>query len=61
MFHVNILGCGIFAAVSGSSAATAATIGRMTCQTQKRLQRAYGNWHMAGSGTLGLLIPRLLS
>ncbi|MBO6805075.1 MAG: TRAP transporter large permease subunit, partial [Thalassospira sp.] len=30
LLHVNILGCGIFAAVSGSSAATAATIGRMS-------------------------------
>ncbi len=30
LLHVNILGCTIFAAVSGSSAATAATIGRMT-------------------------------
>ncbi len=30
LLHVNILGCGIFAAVSGSSAATAATIGKMS-------------------------------
>ncbi|MCZ6637924.1 MAG: TRAP transporter large permease subunit, partial [Alphaproteobacteria bacterium] len=29
LLHVNVLGCGIFAAVSGSSAATAATIGKM--------------------------------
>ena len=30
LLHVNILGCGIFAAVSGSSAATTATIGKMS-------------------------------
>ncbi len=30
LLHVNIFGCGIFAAVSGSSAATAATIGKMS-------------------------------
>jgi hypothetical protein len=30
LLHVNVLGCGIFAAVSGSSAATAATIGKMS-------------------------------
>ncbi len=30
LLHTNVFGCGIFAAISGSSAATAATIGRMT-------------------------------
>ncbi|SDH87281.1 TRAP transporter, DctM subunit [Vibrio xiamenensis] len=59
LFHVNILSCGIFAAVSGSSAATAATIGKMTLPELKR--KGYDD-HMAigtlaGSGTLGLLIP----
>lgn len=59
LLHVNILSCGIFAAVSGSSAATAATIGRMTLPELSK--RGYSD-HMsigtlAGSGTLGLLIP----
>jgi len=59
LLHVNILGCGIFAAVSGSSAATAATIGRMTAPELTR--RGYDErmvlGTLAGSGTLGLLIP----
>jgi C4-dicarboxylate transporter DctM subunit len=59
LLHVNILGCGVFAAVSGSSAATAATIGRMSLPELKRLgydeRMSVGT--LAGSGTLGLLIP----
>jgi len=59
LLHVNILSCGIFAAVSGSSAATAATIGRMTLPELER--RGYDDsmsiGTLAGSGTLGLLIP----
>ncbi len=59
LLHVNILGCTIFAAVSGSSAATAATIGKMTIpELQKRgypIQMMIGT--LAGSGTLGFLIP----
>jgi tripartite ATP-independent transporter DctM subunit len=59
LLHVNILSCGIFAAVSGSSAATAATIGRMTLPELKK--RGYDDFMsigtLAGSGTLGLLIP----
>ncbi len=59
LLHVNILGCGIFAAVSGSSAATAATIGRMSLpELQKRgYDRRMTIGTLAGSGTLGLLIP----
>jgi tripartite ATP-independent transporter DctM subunit len=59
LMHVNILGCGIFAAVSGSSAATAATIGKMAIPELSK--RGYDEKLMigtlAGSGTLGLLIP----
>jgi tripartite ATP-independent transporter DctM subunit len=59
LLHVNILGCGIFAAVSGSSAATAATIGKMSMP--ELLRRGYDRrmaiGTLAGSGTLGLLIP----
>ncbi len=59
LLHVNILGCGIFAAVSGSSAATAATIGKMSIP--ELAKRGYPENMMlgtlAGSATLGLLIP----
>jgi C4-dicarboxylate transporter DctM subunit len=59
LMHVNIIGCSIFAAVSGSSAATAATIGKMTIPELKR--RGYDEdmciASLAGAGTLGLLIP----
>lgn len=59
LLHVNILGCGIFAAVSGSSAATAATIGKMSIPELAR--RNYPEnmllGTLAGSATLGLLIP----
>ncbi len=59
LLHTNVVGCAIFAAVSGSSAATCATIGKMTLPELKR--RGYPD-HMvvgtlAGAGTLGLLIP----
>jgi tripartite ATP-independent transporter DctM subunit len=59
LLHVNILGCTIFAAVSGSSAATAATIGRMTLgELDKRnYPRQMSIGTLAGSGTLGFLIP----
>ncbi|WP_026379509.1 TRAP transporter large permease [Afifella pfennigii] len=59
LLHVNILGCGIFAAVSGSSAATTATVGRMSLPELRARgydeRMAIGT--LAGSGTLGLLIP----
>jgi len=59
LLHVNVLGCGIFAAVSGSSAATAATVGKMSIpELQKRgYDPAMTIGTLAGSGTLGLLIP----
>jgi tripartite ATP-independent transporter DctM subunit len=57
--HVNILGCGIFAAVSGSSAATCATVGKVAIP--ELMQRGYDErlvlGTIAGSGTLGLMIP----
>ncbi|MFV0475364.1 MAG: TRAP transporter large permease [Pikeienuella sp.] len=59
LLHVNIVGCGIFAAVSGSSAATAATIGKLTIPELSG--RGYPEklvlGTLAGSATLGLLIP----
>jgi C4-dicarboxylate transporter DctM subunit len=59
LLHVNVVSCAIFAAVSGSSAATCATIGRITLPELGR--RGYDEkmtiGTLAGSGTLGLLIP----
>jgi C4-dicarboxylate transporter DctM subunit len=59
LLHTNVIGCTIFAAVSGSSAATCATIGKMTLPELKR--RGYPDsiaiGSLAGAGTLGLLIP----
>jgi C4-dicarboxylate transporter, DctM subunit len=59
LLHTNIIGCTIFAAVSGSSAATCATIGKMTLP--ELLKRGYPEamtiGTLAGAGTLGLLIP----
>ncbi len=59
LLHVNILGCGIFAAVSGSSAATAATIGKMSIPelTKRGYPENMVLGTLAGSATLGLLIP----
>ena len=59
LMHVNVVGCAIFAAVSGSSAATCATIGKMSLPELQR--RGYPDGisigSLAGAGTLGLLIP----
>jgi tripartite ATP-independent transporter DctM subunit len=59
LMHCNVVGCGIFAAISGSSAATAATIGRITIpELRKRgYDESMAIGSLAGSGTLGLLIP----
>jgi C4-dicarboxylate transporter, DctM subunit len=59
LLHTNVIGCTIFAAVSGSSAATCATIGKITLPELKA--RGYPDdisiGTLAGAGTLGLLIP----
>jgi tripartite ATP-independent transporter DctM subunit len=59
LVHVNVIGCGIFAAVSGSSAATCATIGKIALpELDKRgYDKSLSLGSLAGSGTLGLLIP----
>jgi tripartite ATP-independent transporter DctM subunit len=59
LLHVNVLGCTIFAAVSGSSAATTATVGRMTlAELAKRgYDRDLAMGSLAGAGTIGLMIP----
>ena len=57
--HVNVLGCGIFGSVSGSSAATCATIAKIALPELKK--RGYDEMialgSLAGAGTLGILIP----
>jgi tripartite ATP-independent transporter DctM subunit len=59
LLHTNVVGCTIFAAISGSSAATCATIGKITLPELKK--RGYPEdvsvGTLAGAGTLGLLIP----
>jgi tripartite ATP-independent transporter DctM subunit len=59
LLHVNVFGCALFACVSGSSAATTATVGRMSLPELKRRgydpSMAMGT--LAGSGTFGFLIP----
>ena len=59
LLHINVIGCAIFAAVSGSSAATCATIGKITLPELAR--RGYPEplsvGSLSGAATLGLLIP----
>jgi len=59
LIHVNVVGSAVFAAVSGSSAATAATIGKMSLPELR--ERGYDEQlsigSLAGSATLGFLIP----
>jgi tripartite ATP-independent transporter DctM subunit len=59
LLHTNVIGCGIFAAVSGSSAATCATIGKITLPELERrgYPRNIAVGSLAGAGTFGLLIP----
>lgn len=59
LLHVNVFGCALFACVSGSSAATTATVGRMSLPELRK--RGYAEnmalGTLAGSGTFGFLIP----
>jgi C4-dicarboxylate transporter DctM subunit len=59
LLHTNVVGCTIFAAISGSSAATCATVGKITLpELQKRgYPEAMSVGTLAGASTLGLLIP----
>ena len=59
LVHVNIVACTLFAAVSGSSAATTATVGKITLpQLLKRnYDRSLVLGSLAGAGTLGIMIP----
>lgn len=59
LLHVNVLGCGVMAAVAGSSAVTCATVGRVALP--ELAKRGYEESMMigtlAGAGTFGLMIP----
>src|SRR5439155_175969 len=59
LLHVNVVGCSIFAAISGSSAATTQVVGRIALA--ELLKRGYSKdiaiGSLAGAGTLGFLIP----
>lgn len=59
LLHVNVIGCSLFAAISGSSAATTQVVGRISLD--ELLRRGYSReiavGSLAGAGTLGFLIP----
>lgn len=59
LLHTNVLGCTLFATVSGSGTATTATVGRITIP--HLIRRGYdidlASGSLAGAGTFGLLIP----
>lgn len=59
LLHTNVLGCTLFAAISGSSAATTATVGRITFKelTSRGYDPRIAAGSLAGAGTLGFLIP----
>jgi tripartite ATP-independent transporter DctM subunit len=59
LIHVNIVACSLFAAVSGSSAATTATVGKITLPElfKRNYDRSLCLGSLAGAGTLGFLIP----
>jgi len=59
LLHVNVAACSLFAAVSGSSAATTATVGKITLEELKKrgYSKSLALGSLAGSGTLGFLIP----
>lgn len=63
LVHTNIVGCTVFAAVSGSSAATLTTVGKMSIPELRR--RGYPErmviGTLAGAATLGLMIPPSLT
>ncbi len=59
LLHVNIAGCTLFAAISGSSAATVSTVGKISLPELRRrgYPEAMAVGSLAGAGTLGLLMP----
>lgn len=59
LLHTNVFGCTLFAAVSGSSTATTATVGKITVTelSERKYDPALAVGSLAGAGSLGLLIP----
>jgi C4-dicarboxylate transporter, DctM subunit len=59
LLHVNVVGCSIFAAISGSSAATTQVVGRISLAelTRRGYSKKIAIGSLAGAGTLGFLIP----
>jgi tripartite ATP-independent transporter DctM subunit len=59
LYHINVVACSLFAAVSGSSAATTATVGKITLSelTRRGYRKSLAIGSLAGAGTLGFLIP----
>ena len=63
LLHTNVGGCVLFAAVSGSSVATAATIGKVTTQAleQRRYDTRLSIGSVAAAGSIGIMIPPSLT
>jgi TRAP-type C4-dicarboxylate transport system permease large subunit len=59
LLHTNVAGCALFAAVSGSSTATTATIGKITVYEleKRKYNRKLAIGSLAGAGSFGLMIP----
>lgn len=59
LLHVNVIGCSIFAAISGSSTATTQVVGRVSLNelTRRGYSKDIAIGSLAGAGTLGFLIP----
>ncbi|MEH0019610.1 MAG: TRAP transporter large permease subunit [Desulfobacter sp.] len=59
LLHINVFACSLFAAVSGSSAATTATVGKITLDelSKRGYSKHLAIGSLAGAGTLGFLIP----
>ena len=59
LLHTNIVGSALFAAISGSSAATTATVGKITIMelSKRGYSKSLTYGSLAGAGSLGLLIP----
>lgn len=63
LLHTNIAGCTIFAAVSGSTTATTATVGKITTAAlaERNYDQRLAVGSLAGAGSLGLMIPPSIS
>jgi tripartite ATP-independent transporter DctM subunit len=59
LLHSNVIGCSIFAAISGSSAATTQIVGRVTLAelNRRNYDKRIAMGSLAGAGTLGFLVP----